>query len=138
MPSESTAPGNPWEYHDELPPLDIKNASPESDRMPTPSGQFRCYFNGELMYSLSGSQFSVGFETGSPGPLGLTFTAPVTRFEDDPVPEPRLETDIDQRVPIREVTVEDALRRKWVPADEVSWEFEIVLERTPYDVEVEA
>lgn len=135
MVSEAPNPSKrPWEYA-ALPPIEARNADPKSDALPTPRGRVRAYCNGTLMYSVGCVPEFLCSTDGDPGqPLGFSFHAPVGVFPDDEAGEARLETHLEQSIPIveREPDGGDVWRR-WVTDEAVSWDLGIALKRTPYN-----
>ncbi|WP_276257184.1 hypothetical protein [Halomontanus rarus] len=130
-----------WDFH-ELPEIESdRNVDPDNDFTPTPDGQVRCYFDGELMMSLTsnlGEQFTIGFDSEPGEPHALTFTAPISMWENEEPPEPALETMMtEEEIPIGEQRDPSPNTRVFVPASEVSWDFEITVETTPYEVDDE-
>lgn len=120
-----------WDVWD-LPPVDPRNDDPDEEFTPTPDGQVRCYFNGHLMFALE-SRFSIGFDHEPGEPMGVAFTAPIAMFPGEPAPEPELRTIASEaEIPIREVATTGMTTRVWKPAPDVSWDFEVRLERAPY------
>ncbi|WP_330633747.1 hypothetical protein [Halocatena halophila] len=114
---------------DQLPPVDQRNADPDTALVPTPDGKVRCYFDGELMFSIGASQFSVSFDTTPGQPMGMVFDAPLEEGE------AKLCTLCsEENIPIREKQAPASNVRRWMPQSGVSWEFEITLEIEPYEV----
>lgn len=142
MPATESEPTEPavWDLWD-LPPVETdRNVDPEDDFTPTPDGQVRCYFDGKLMMSLPsnlGSKFTIGFENDPGEPDSFLFRAPISMWEDETPPEPSLETLMGENdIPIGEKRHPSPHKRVFVPAGECSWEFEITVETTPYEVDL--
>lgn len=125
-----------WEVFD-LAPVDQRNADPETERVPTPDGKVRCYFDDELMYSIGGKavQFSVSMDNEPGQPAGFVFDAPAAMFEGNEISGPALWTLMtEEQIPISEKREPSPHRRTWVPGPGVSWDFEITMETEPYEV----
>ena len=131
-------PERPWEYAT-LPPIEARNADPDSDALPTPEGRVRAYCNGTLMYTVGCVPEFLCSTDGEPGqPQGLTFEAPVAVFPDDEAGTARLETHLGQSIPIVECEPDSkGVWRRWVTDEAVSWAIELTLERTLYTTEGE-
>lgn len=130
-----------WDVWD-LPEIESdRNVDPDDDFTPTPDGQVRCYFDGELMMSLPsnlGEKFTIGFDNEPGEPYAFLFTAPISMWENEELPEPALETIMgDNEIPIGEQRDPSPNKRVFVPTSEVSWDFEITVETTPYEVDDE-
>ncbi|MFC7216501.1 hypothetical protein ACFQO4_20795 [Saliphagus sp. GCM10025334] len=129
-----------WNVFD-IPPIgEMNNVAPDNDYVPTPDGQVRCYYNTELMRSLHSERFSITFDNEPGEPYAFVFQAPISMWPDGEPHKPSLETMLtEETIPIVEVDVDvdDPNVRVFEPADEVTWEFEICLETTPYEVDDE-
>ncbi|PCR88647.1 hypothetical protein [Natrinema ejinorense] len=123
-----------WDMHD-LPPVEAdRNVAHADDWYPTPDGHVRAYFNDDLMMSLSGEQFAIGFDGDFGAPSGLVFQSPTPMFEADDPHEPSVTTLMtEEEIPIEERPTDAEHERVFGPTEAVTWDFEIRLETTPYE-----
>lgn len=129
-----------WDVYD-LPPIgEMRNVSHDDDVVPTPEGRLRVYFRTDegsvLMRSLLECRFSVGFDNEPGEPEGFVFQAPASMWPDEDAPDASLSTLMtEDEIPIAEGDWDETDERVFKPTDEVAWDFEIILETTPYEGE---
>ena len=132
----------------ELPPIDEDvSTDPDDDFIPTEAGQVRVYFNDRLM-AWNHREFQLSFDSEDIlDPRWLLFDPPVSMWPDEDGGEARAHLSMpDREIEIREQSVDTEMiplydedesevprKRVWKPVNGEPFDFEIRMERTPYE-----